>query len=142
MEMKKAWTRPLTTVQQFDANEAISACGDSGTNYLFKCNAGSKWKQYDVYRTGVKDQVTGGTLLTQDEEGFLGWGGSISYYHPCDSTHETNGLNDFDYGYIVDNGGYDGTNGAKTAVVIWTEGGTDIHCTTNLNMSTWATAKS
>lgn len=26
--MKNNWARPLTVVQRFDANEAISACGD------------------------------------------------------------------------------------------------------------------
>ncbi len=26
--MRNIWARPLTVVQQFDANEAISACGD------------------------------------------------------------------------------------------------------------------
>lgn len=67
MEMKKAWTRPLTTVQQFDANEAISACGDSGTNYYFECNAGESNKQYDVFQTGVSGQTFGGTNLTPDD---------------------------------------------------------------------------
>lgn len=137
MEMKKAWTRPLTTVQQFDANEAISACGDSGTNYYFECNAGESSKHYDVYQTGVSGQLSGGTNLTPD--GFLF---STGYYHPCSKTHETNGVNDFKYGYIVDNDGIDWKDGPKTPVVIWTEGGTNVHCTLNLDMNTWATAKS
>ena len=29
-----------------------------------------------------------------------------------------------------------------TPVVIWTNNGTNVHCTTNLNMKEWATAKS
>lgn len=140
MEMKKAWTRPLTTVQQFDANEAISACGDSGTNYYFKCNAGDSSKRYDVYDTGVKGQTSGGTLLTPDD--YILFVRVPGYYHPCSKTHETNGLNDFTYGYIVDNEGKDWKEGARTPVVIWTEGHTNVHCTTNLEMSTWETAKS
>lgn len=140
MEMKKAWTRPLTTVQQFDANEAISACGDSGTNYYFECNAGESSKRYDVYKTDASGQTSGGTILTPDDN-FL-FIPVPGYYHPCSKKHETNGVNDFTYGYIVDNNGIDGRDGPKTPVVIWTEGGTNVHCTTNLDMSTWATAKS
>ena len=140
MEMKKAWTRPLTTVQQFDANEAISACGDSGTNYYFECNAGESSKQYDVYQTGVSGQISGGTLLTPDDH-FL-FIPVPGYYHPCSEKHQTNGLNDFTYGYIVDNGGKDGRDGPRTPVVIWTQGNTNVHCTTKLDMSTWETTKS
>ena len=33
--MKNIWERPLTVVQRFDANEAISACGDGGKVITF-----------------------------------------------------------------------------------------------------------
>lgn len=134
--MKRIYERPLITAEQFVANEYVAACGDSGVSYKFQCNAGDRNKQYDVYSTGVEGSTTGGTLLTRDS-----WN-STNYYHPCNQVHETEGLNDFTYGYIVDNEGVDRQNGTKTAVVIWTEGGTNVHCTTNLDMSTWETAKS
>ena len=37
---RKVWRRPLTRVQQFEANEYVAACGDSGVVYKFKCDAG------------------------------------------------------------------------------------------------------
>ena len=36
----RVWRRPLTEVQKFEANEYVAACGDSGTTYKFKCDAG------------------------------------------------------------------------------------------------------
>ena len=38
--MKNIWERPLTVVQRFDANEAISACGDENKVYLPVMRAG------------------------------------------------------------------------------------------------------
>lgn len=134
--MARSYRKPMMNVEKFVANEYVAACGESGTNYYFECNAGEKRKKYDVYSTGVKDQTTGGNLLTED--GLL----ATRYYHPCGEKHTTNGMNDFVYGYIVDNGGVDGTYGEKTPVVIWTNGGKNVHCTTNLDISTWETVKS
>ena len=37
---KRVWENPLTMVQQFVPNEYVAACGDSGTTYLFTCDAG------------------------------------------------------------------------------------------------------
>lgn len=37
---RKVWRRPLTRVQQFEANEYVAACGDTEYgNYLFECDA-------------------------------------------------------------------------------------------------------
>ena len=45
----KKWSRPVTMVQKFEANEYVAACGDSGVVYNFECNAGSRWDSYNVY---------------------------------------------------------------------------------------------
>ena len=74
----KKWSRPVTMVQKFEANEYVAACGDSGF--------------YDGY------------MYLQD------WRGNNS--------------------------------GSPIDVVIWTDRGTDVHCTTNLDMDEWETAKS
>ena len=37
---RRVWTRPLTEVQKFEANEYVAACGESGVVYKFKCDAG------------------------------------------------------------------------------------------------------
>ena len=39
VEMKKVWSRPLTVVQNFEANEYVAACGDENKVYKFKCDA-------------------------------------------------------------------------------------------------------
>lgn len=136
MEMKKAWTRPLTTVQQFDANEAISACGDSGTVYKFVCDAGGG-------RSGAVYLETNGVAgLQQDEDNYL------SDYHACGTSHNANSADNFKDGYYVPyvstgifSGYYDFSNAQK--VIVWRgPQNNNTHCTTNLDMSTWATAKS
>ena len=45
---KRVWEQPVTLVQKFEANEYVAACGDSGTTYLFKCDAGGG-RPGDVY---------------------------------------------------------------------------------------------
>lgn len=128
---EKVWVRPLTMVQQFEANEYVAACGDSGVVYNFECNAGNKRKKYDV----VTDS---GVNLTKDS-----WGG-LNYYHPCSSTHEAESNDEFILGWMYNSGGDDSRIrwSEKTRVIIWTDGGTDVHCTTNLDMDSWETAKS
>lgn len=128
---KNVWVQPQTVVQQFVANEAVSACGDSGTTYYFDCNAGVKDTWYDV----VTDN---GDNLTPD--GFL----SRGYYSPCDEDHIAESSDEFIYGWLHHTDGRDSEIGwvEKERVIIWTNGGTDVHCTTKLNMDDWETAKS
>ena len=35
----KKWSRPMTFVQKFEANEYVAACGTQYGNYLFECDA-------------------------------------------------------------------------------------------------------
>ena len=131
----RVWKRPLTEVQKFEANEYVAACHDWNTVYKFKCDAGGG-ASGDVY-------TDDGTNLTE---------GRTRYYHACDATHEASTQDDFIRGYYIQNGGNDKTGYwtlfggwqeyPKTSVIIWTDGGTDVHCTTNLNQDSWETAKS
>lgn len=131
---RRTWTRPLTEVQKFEANEYVAACHDWNTVYKFTCDAGGgAWG--DVY-------TDDGTNLTP---------GRSRYYHACDATHEASTQDEFIRGYYIQNGGNDETgywtlfgwkDYPKTSVIIWTDGGTDVHCTTNLNQDSWETAKS
>lgn len=66
-----------------------------------------------------------------------GWFGN--YYHPCGETHEAEEDTGFISGYIDDQST---RQDEKIPVVIWTNNGTDVHCTTKLDMSTWETTKS
>ena len=130
------WERPMVVVDTFAANEFVSACGDENKVYLFECNAGEKSSKYDVF-------TDDGINLTP---------GKRRYYHPCDAKHEAKVDSDFISGYMVHNHGNDNLyyhipfignrEYTKTKVIIWTDNGTNVHCTTNLDTNTWTTAKS
>lgn len=135
---RRVWRRPLTEVQKFEANEYVAACGDSGTTYLFTCDAGGG-KSGTVY------------LETNGKPGLqTGWGGDqyLSAYHACGTQHEADSDDAFLDGYYVTKeyvgswpfGHYEETT---TDVIVWRGPNNDnTHCTTNLDMDSWQTAKS
>lgn len=122
--MKKRWEEPKILVQQFMANEYVAACGEENKVYKFECNAGIDKPGYH-YRVYLDN----GNELTS------AW----SKYGPCGATHDASTKDDFLSGYMDDT---DTLGNDNIKVIIWTEGGTDVHCTTNLNMNSWVTAKS
>ena len=136
--MKRVWCRPQTVVQKFEANEYVAACGDSGTVYKFTCDAGGG-KSGTVY------------LETNGRPGLqTGWGGDqyLSGYHACGTQHEADSDDAFLNGYYVTEecvgfwpfGHYETTT---TDVIVWRGPHNDnTHCTTNLDMDSWETAKS
>lgn len=127
------WERPMAVVDAFVANEFVSACGDHGTVYLFKCNAGEKRHKYNVY---YYDRYNSKHYIASNDF----WDGAqFTSYHPCDATHEASTKDEFINGYIDDQST---RRDEKVPVVIWTDRGTDVHCTTILNTSEWSTAKS
>lgn len=136
--MRKEWNTPQILVQQFVPNEYVAACGDTQYgNYLFTCDAGG----------GVK-----GDVYTSDGRNLTA--GSTRYFHACGTQHEAPKTDEFIDGYYIQNGGDDQTrywsgglfggwkDYEKVPVIIWTDGGTDVHATTNLNRDSWETAKS
>lgn len=126
--MKKVYEAPAISLERFVANEYIAACGDSGTVYKFKCDA--------VSGAWLKD---GGSVFLETN-GQAGWQPSDTYrseYHPCGETHEASVTDEFKKGYLVT------LTGGIKEVIVWTGLNDDnTHCTTNLDMSTWETAKS
>lgn len=127
--MKRRYERPSAYIEEFTPNEYVAACGDHGKVYKFECNAGEENKQYNVYYfdNGQKKYLTKG--------GFM-WG---TYYTPCGETHKAKENTGFIDGFIDDQSTrYD----EKIQVVIWTNNGRDVHCTKNLDMNEWQTAKS
>lgn len=128
--MKKAFAMPKIVVEQFVPNEYVAACGDSGKEYLFECNAGEEWKKY-----AVKDSA--GSIATISGRYMDGY---WNYYHPCGETHKAPSNDVFLSGYHLDDPRTDGDENIQ--VVIWTENNTNVHCTENLYMETWETAKS
>ena len=65
----------------------------------------------------------------------------LGSYTPCDATHEASTTDEFIKGYMRKDWGL--FSGPMIEVIIWRgEDGNNIHCTTNLDMDTWETAKS
>lgn len=122
------WCRPKAIVEKFMPNEYIAACGDSGTVYNFECNAGIQYSGNDNYH--YKVWTSSGRVLADWDSG---------YYGPCGITHQADSNDEFLNGYMDDINTRENEN---IPVIIWTNNGTDVHCTTNLDMSQWSTAKS
>lgn len=127
---KNVWVQPQTVVQQFVANEYVAACGDINKVYKFTCDAGGGGNgtvYLDSNGNGQWD-VIGDEILT------------LAGYHACDATHEAPTTDDFQEGFFI-TGVVPPYNVQK--VIVWRgENGDNVHCTTNLNMTTWPTAKS
>ena len=128
--MKKTWEEPRILVQQFMPNEYVAACGDKNKVYNFKCDAGGGTPG-KVY----KDSNNNGMLDLRDE---ALTGHILETYHACGKTHSAPTNDEFIDGFYVPI-----SNPLEvTKVIIWTEGGTNVHCTTNLNKDSWETEKS
>ena len=128
--MKKAFDMPKIVVEQFVPNEYVAACGDQNLVYKFKCDAGDKGKEYAVKDANGRVAYISGMYMDGD------W----FSYHPCDVTHEAPSNDVFFSGYHLDDPSTSGDENIQ--VVIWTENNTNVHCTENLYMDTWETAKS
>lgn len=135
---KQTWEEPQILVQKFMPNEYIAACGDSGITYNFECNAGEAGHQYAIWDGTYKQHRYGNTpnYSTINGHKFDGnW-----YFTPCKKTHEADSDSGFLTGYYLDDTSTRTVE--KIPVVIWTDNHTDVHCTTNLDMNSWTTAKS
>lgn len=122
--MKRAYVRPTMVGERFVANEYVAACGDKGTVYKFKCDAGGG-KSGSVY------------LETNGKKGFQLFSDTyLSQYHACGTTHDANTADFFSDGYYV-------SGLTVTPVKVWRgEDGKNTHFTTNIHMENWEKAKS
>lgn len=130
----KSYKKPVLNVERFTPNEFVAACGDSGVVYNFECNAGSRQNSYNVY-------YDDGTPLASSN-GNEEWYAQFTGYHPCGATHEAESNSGFYDGYMYKQDWWGDNTGSPIDVVIWTDRGRDVHCTTNLDMDKWETAKS
>lgn len=131
---KMTWTRPMTEVQQFAANEYVAACGDTEFGaYLFECDApkGELYYFEDFYKwEGV--QLHLGTCT------------------PCGETHVADKADVFANGFIDYNGNKKLDGGEE--VIVWLKRGLggiphpffggNAHATTNLDRESWEVTKS
>lgn len=81
-DVRKRWVYPQANVERFVANDYVSACGNTGEDDPFECNAGNTGERYDV-------ETDSGRFLTKDGI----W--KIYYYSPCDATHKASTQDDF-----------------------------------------------
>ena len=140
---KKIWTRPVAEVETFMANEYIAKCEDTkNTYYSFVCNAG-RGKYGDAWLGGTieptyflgwvtGEKIVGGTNLTQNDPGWDNWYEACgkTHYIPeaeFDATFKPGFYNSYSY-----EDGREAPTGSFIPVYIWTDGGTDVHCTTSL----------
>lgn len=126
------WERPMAVVDAFVANEFVSACGDQNKVYKFKCDA-QEWTGFSgstVWLNGPDGQPE-----TSDDI-------KLGTYGKCGTEHEAKKTDEFSRGYLKKN--YLGFPiGKRLDVIVWRgEKGDNIHCTTNLDINTWETAKS
>lgn len=141
--MKRRYERPSAYIEEFTPNEYVAACGDKGTVYKFKCDAGGG-------HSGRVWLETNGEPGLQKEGRWEGWKGWDDWgeYHPgdkklggyyaCGTTHNANSKDGFSDGYYI----MDGSNSAQNVIVWRGPKGDNIHCTTNLDINSWETAKS
>ena len=125
------WERPMVVVDTFAANEFVSTCGELNRVYKFKCDAGG-----GTLGTVYKDSNHNGKWDLIGYEALTGH--ILPTYHACGKTHSAPTDDEFIEGFYLPNS----DPFKATKVIIWTDGGTNIHCTTNLNMNEWTTAKS
>ena len=142
--MKRRYERPSAYIEEFTPNEYVAACGDHGTVYNFICNAGGG--EYG----GVYQETNGQAGL---QIGGKNGDNQISFeqtsYHACGTTHQANADDDFIQNcYYIPESAYSwrrrrwDTSKAIDVVVWRGPKGNNTHCTTNLDMKTWETAKS
>lgn len=135
---KRIWSKPEMNEFAFAANEYVAACGDGGTVYKFICNAARDLPSWLDWGGKVYQE-------TNEQDGLQETGDQcdtyLGEYHSCSKTHEASKLDEFLFGWFKPTGLILDTDPKQ--VVIWRgEEGNNIHCTTNLDMEKWETAKS
>lgn len=68
--MKRRYERPSAYIEEFTPNEYVAACGDSGTVYMFRCDAGGGY-------SGTVWLETNGEPGLQKKGRWEGWGDTI-----------------------------------------------------------------
>lgn len=129
--MRREWMEPVIEVQEFVANEYVASCGDNGKVYNFECNAPEGWLYYYPNGDGKIDGIYNGS----------GKAKLLGLYHPCGAKHEASATDAFYDGFIDYDG--NGKQDSGEGVIVWRgPSNRNGHATTDLNMSSWETAKS
>lgn len=133
-DMKKEYVRPMMVGERFAPNEYVAACGDRGKVYKFECNAGEVGYINHKFPVPWVEEVVHHYAVYGDDGKQYG-----SNYGPCGKTHEAPSDSGFINGWMDDKLTEEVE---QIPVIIWTDNGRNCHCTDNLNMESWETAKS
>lgn len=146
---KRIWAKPELNEVAFAANEyCASSCGTDNFVYNFTCDAGGGeyggvWVEADEDPNNLQEYdewvlndpnhpVTGGGHWDYGDEKLT------NTYHACGITHKASNKDQFLDGWFKN-----WTTGLVTKVKIWRgPKGNNVHCTENLDMSSWTTEKS
>lgn len=129
---RRVWRRPLTMVQKFEANEYVAAC-ESGTTYLFTCNAGGGTPGTVYLETNGVDGLQTRSSGSWWDGNYVPGDRSLGGYHACGTTHEADADDDFLDGYYVPY-----RSDKVTKVIVWRGPyNNNVHCTTELDKNDW-----
>ena len=140
---KMTWTRPVAVAEQFMPTEYISACGESGTTYNFKCNAPAGALYYYPDRRASSPQPS--EWPTKEEyQGYWPFGSYetvtaaelLGSFNPCPAAHEANATNGFYWGFIDYN--RNDLHDSSETVIVWR----GANGTQMLDMNSWEIARS
>ena len=132
--MRKNYVKPALISEEFIPQQYCAVCTHTSNGagmYLFECNAGNKGTDYNVYF------ANGNPYATSDDDHKYKYTNSFTGYHPCGDKHEASTTDEFLSGYMYKQNKNGQDSGSKIDVIIWTEGRTDVHCTTNLDQDKW-----
>ena len=137
--MRKNYVKPLLNSEEFVPQTYIAACkeGEYYDVYNFICNAGFDNNQYDVFiESNGQEGLQRGTELFGGDKKLTGTIFGTSF-HQCSATHTVtvptgqDVSNVFQPGYMTKNWNLNDTG---TPVIVWTDNGTNIHCTSSLSV--------
>ena len=134
---QRKWQSPVNDLQFFVAQQYVAACTpDEYVEYIFRCNAGSSGNNYGVWL-----ETNGISGLQQNGPGA---DERLRNFHPCNEPHSVivrkgeSVDNVFPYGYIRRAAAFGQTTFDPTINVrVWTNNGTNVHCTENLDTNEW-----
>lgn len=134
--MVRNYKKPTMVVESFTPSEYMAMCGDVEQKYYFKCDANSNGWFGDG---GLVYEETNGTPGLQTYTNVITGVRADkmrSAYSPCSATHEASTGDEFISGYLWAPGGQ------VEDVMIWTDNGTNTHCTKKLSWENIETNKS
>lgn len=129
---KRVYAKPVLESETFVPQNYIAACGDTGFEYNFQCDAMGGIVGAVFYSNGDDKFIP----FIQDR--LMGIG-----YEACGKKHKTQIGDEFIEGWYVTGKDAAQGKGLYTKVMIWRGAeGNNIHCTKELDKSKWETAKS